>query len=51
LSVGGIRSSLISRGAHDTYARAHNNDTSEEQKRFAFGGGWHVHKITSPIAD
>jgi len=46
-----IGSSIISRGAHDTYARPHNDDTSEEQKRFALGDRWHVEKITSPIAE
>jgi hypothetical protein len=46
-----IGSSIISRGAHDTYARPHNDDTSEEQKRFALGDRWHVEKIASPTAE
>ena len=49
LTGAGIGRTATSRGAHDTHACTEDNDTGEEQQRFAFGGRWHNAKIAPPI--
>ena len=48
LTGGGIGGATTSRRPHDAHAGAEDNDTGEEQQRFAFGGCWHGAKIAPP---